>query len=286
MALLMHHGGMRRPHSFDMLPAMEDADLVGLAEIPELLGVRANTVVSWRQRGVLPEPTWRLKSGPIWRAQDVQEWYEREKGSSAESVPPDRIAEAIDLTAEPGRAEVFAHYGLAMAEAQIVEQHLVAVLALLGIREPYSSNAFMAIIEREQAKTMGQLKAALQASGAPILGVEYLKRVVTTRNLLAHHYFGDADRSIKMRTETGRCELIAELDSAARQFHLTAGYLRASEVRLALNHGVTKDTVIERVRALMNGDEPRTTIGRKAAALAKAQSADSSESAIEEAFES
>ncbi len=264
---------------------MNVSDLVGLAEIPGLLGVRANTVASWRQRGVLPEPAWRLRSGPIWRVEDIQAWYEREKAASAGSVPPDRIAEAIDLTAEPGRAEVFAHYGLAMGEAQMVEEHLATVLALLGIPEPYRRSTFMAIIEREQSKTMGQLKEALQASGAPILGVEHLKRVVSTRNLLAHRYFRDADRSIKMTTDSGRSDLIAELDAAAREFHLTAQHLRASEVRLALNHGVSKNTVMERVRALMNGAEPRTKIGKRAAKFVAGQSGESLESTVSKAYD-
>jgi hypothetical protein len=273
-------------HTSDMLRQMDEAsDLVGLAEIPELLGVRANTVVSWRQRGVLPHPTWRLKSGPIWRARDIQAWYEREKTAPAGSIPPDRIAEAIDLTAEPGRAEVFAHYGLAMAEAQMVEQHLATVLALLGIPQPYTSATFAAIIEREQSKTMGQMKDALQASGAPILGVEHLKRVVATRNLLTHRYFGDADRSTKMTTDIGRKELIAELDAAAREFHLTAQYLRASEVRLALNHGVTKNAVMQRVRAMMKGAEPRTPMGKRTAAFAKGQSPESIKSAIDKGYD-
>src|SRR5450759_2481591 len=114
-----------------------EGEPVGLAEISELLGVPANTVTSWRQRGVLPKARWQLKAGPVWRADEIRAWYGREKGKSAQAAPPDRIAEAIDLSAEPARAEVFAHYGLAMGEAQMVEQHLATVLALLGIPEPY-----------------------------------------------------------------------------------------------------------------------------------------------------
>jgi hypothetical protein len=237
---------------------------VGLAEIAAMLGVAPNTVASWRQRGVLPPSKWELRTGPLWLASDVRAWFEKEKGS-VKVPPPDRIGESIDLTAEPGRAEVFAHYGLAMGQAQIMEQQLATVLALVNVPEPYSRDDFIAIIERGEKQTLGQLKERLRQSGAPVLGIDHLARVVELRNLLAHHYFRDPERSARMTTEDGRAQLIAELDDATRRFFLTAQHLMAAEVRLAVQQGVSKSDVMRRARQLV--DSPRaadTKLSRRA----------------------
>jgi hypothetical protein len=257
---------------------------VGLAEISELLGVPPNTVTSWRHRDVLPRPRWELKAGPIWDAGDLRKWYEREKGSAAAIPPPDRAPETIDLTNESGRAEVFAHYGLAMAEAQMVEQHLAAVLVLLGVPNPYSRAEFLRIIELAEGDTMGRLKDRLRKMGAPVLGIEHLERVVATRNLLAHAFFRDAERSVKMTHEAGRAELIAELDDAARRFWTTAHYLRAAEVRLAMRYGVSKDIVMERVRQIQGGQGENDSVGRRARVLLS--QAPGVDDTIDEAFAS
>jgi len=241
---------------------------VGLAEISSLLGVPANTVTSWRQREVLPKPRWKLKAGPIWNADDLRAWYEREKGGVAAIPPPDRSMEALDLTNEPGRAEVFAHYGLAMVEAQMVEQHLATVLALLGVPDPYTRADFLKIIEDAEGKAIGRLKDRLRKTGAPVVGVEYLERVVATRNFLAHGFFRDAERSVKLTTDAGRRELIAELDDAARLLWMTAQHLRAAEVRLAMGHGVSKHHVMQRIRQLQSGRVQSDRLGQRAHLLA------------------
>jgi hypothetical protein len=217
-----------------------------------------------------------LKAGPLWLAGDIRAWHESTKGAGAPKVESDHLAEAIDLTAEPGRAEVFAHYGLAMAEAQMVEQHLATTLALLGVPDPYQSDMFLGIIQQSERKTMGQLKDALKLVGAPVVGVDQLKRVVDTRNVLAHRYFRDPERSLKMTTEKGRGELIEELDTAARDFHLIAQYLKAAEVRLAIQHGVSKSSVMQRLQAHRDGRTPHGDIARRAATLAHSPNAGAS----------
>jgi hypothetical protein len=242
-------------------------EAVGIAEIAELLGISPNTVTSWRQRKQLPPPRWELKSGPIWLADDVIAWYAATKGSPDFLPAPDRIAESIDMSNEPGRAEVYAHYGLAMGMAQMVEQHLATVIAFLNVPEPYDRTMFVEIIENANKKTMGQLKEALKASGVPVIGITHLERAVSTRNLLAHHYFVDADRSVKLTTDGGRSQLIEELDSAARDLFLTSQHLRSAEVRLAINRGASKSTVMQRLRELREGAVPETRIGRMAATL-------------------
>lgn len=244
----------------------EKLELVGLAEISGVLGVPSTTVASWRQRGLLPKPRWQLMAGPVWAAAEICEWYERERGGPGATVVPDRSREAIDLSAEPHRAEVFAHYGLAMGEAQMVEQHLAAVIALLH-PPPATQQMFFEIVEKAERKTLGALKDELRTYGVPVIGLDLLQRVVATRNVLAHGFFRDPQRSVKMTTDSGRGELIAELDRAAHDFWTTAQYLRAAEVRLAIHRGASKSGVMERLRRIKAGEEPRTAIGRRSQVL-------------------
>jgi hypothetical protein len=254
---------------------------VGISEIAELLGVPPNTVASWRQRGQLPAARWTLKSGPLWLAREIRLWHEQMKNTPVISVTPDRIAEAIDLAVEPGRAEVYAHYGLAMGMAQMVEHELATVIVLLG--EPATQReVFLKEIEEGNKKTLGQLKDQLLKSGAPVLGVTYLQKVVKTRNFLAHRFFRDSSRSVKLNTNRGQAELIEELDSAARDFFIASQHLRAAQVSLAIRRGVSKHSVIQRIRELRSGKMPDTELGRRAAILAKGSPR--ATQVIEEAF--
>jgi Putative ATPase subunit of terminase (gpP-like) len=262
---------------------MDDVEIVGVAEIAELLGVRPNTVTSWRQRDQLPRPRWSLKSGPVWRAADITSWYRTVKRVVQDAPAPDQIAEAIDLTGEPGRTEVYAHYGLAMGIAQLVEQHLSAVLTLLKIPDPYDRQMFFEIVESANRQTMGQLKEALRRANAPVIGITYLERVVNTRNLLAHRYFVDADRSVRLNNDKGRAELISELDAAARDFFLTVQHLRAAEVRLAIDHGLSKADVMKRLRELRKGATPDSELAETAAKLVRGSP--HADRAIEQAFD-
>ena len=63
---------------------MPDLDLIGIYEIAELAGVSPPAVVNWRTRNSdFPQPVVELKSGPIFRKNDIQAWLNRRKGISA-----------------------------------------------------------------------------------------------------------------------------------------------------------------------------------------------------------
>lgn len=50
-------------------------DIVGTAEIADLLGVRQMTVHSWRRRHAdFPAPWRTLATGPVWRLEDIASW--------------------------------------------------------------------------------------------------------------------------------------------------------------------------------------------------------------------
>lgn len=60
-----------RPSSTQSLP---ESIPVGAAEIASRLGVRAPTVHTWRQRGLLPQPRWTVSGQPAWDWPEIEEW--------------------------------------------------------------------------------------------------------------------------------------------------------------------------------------------------------------------
>jgi hypothetical protein len=60
---------------------MRDLELIGLYEIAKLAGVSPPAVANWRTRfDDFPKPLVDLKSGPVFRKLDVQQWLNRRKG--------------------------------------------------------------------------------------------------------------------------------------------------------------------------------------------------------------
>lgn len=56
---------------------------VGAAEIAKRLGVRAQTVHTWRQRKLMPPPRWTVSGQPAWDWSEIEEWA-RETGRLAD----------------------------------------------------------------------------------------------------------------------------------------------------------------------------------------------------------
>src|SRR5258708_1562783 len=53
----------------------DSVDLVGTAEVAELLGVTKQTLSNWRSRGSsFPPPIAELRSGPVWKRDDIAAW--------------------------------------------------------------------------------------------------------------------------------------------------------------------------------------------------------------------
>lgn len=57
----------------------EITELVGVAEVAEMLGWSKGKVSVYHSRGKLPKPVQELKSGPLWRRIDIEEYREEEK---------------------------------------------------------------------------------------------------------------------------------------------------------------------------------------------------------------
>ena len=49
-------------------------DLVGLTDIPDLLGIARQTARQWRTRGVLPEPQAVVSGSPVWERRTIIDW--------------------------------------------------------------------------------------------------------------------------------------------------------------------------------------------------------------------
>lgn len=50
------------------------AELVGVKEVAEMLGVRVATVSSYLSRGQMVKPLATLACGPVWLRQDIERW--------------------------------------------------------------------------------------------------------------------------------------------------------------------------------------------------------------------
>ena len=50
---------------------------VGAAEIAARLGVRRQTVHTWRHRKLMPEPRWTVSGQPAWEWPEIEAWARR-----------------------------------------------------------------------------------------------------------------------------------------------------------------------------------------------------------------
>jgi predicted DNA-binding transcriptional regulator AlpA len=65
---------------------MVKLDLVGLAEVAEMLGTSRRQAIRWTQREDFPEPVLRLRATPVWEGREVRRW-KRERAQQAEAGP-------------------------------------------------------------------------------------------------------------------------------------------------------------------------------------------------------
>lgn len=51
-------------------------DIMGLAEVSEMVGKSKQYIKTYLERGQFPEPVKTLASGPLWIRQQIQEWID------------------------------------------------------------------------------------------------------------------------------------------------------------------------------------------------------------------
>ena len=124
--------------------------------------------------------------------------------------------------------EVYAHFGLALYLAQVLEHGLVIALVYADLfpnKEPSQTRAdFDLFMDKYFAATMGQMIKNFRkfVSVPPELEMVLLE-ARDKRNWLAHHYF--RERAEEFMKEDGRENMIAELQGAQALFDRADGLL-------------------------------------------------------------
>jgi MerR HTH family regulatory protein len=62
------------PAEATMPPATTAAELVGIGEIAELVGLTTHTIHYHRRRGSMPPPDFELNVGPVWKRETIEQW--------------------------------------------------------------------------------------------------------------------------------------------------------------------------------------------------------------------
>jgi len=135
--------------------------------------------------------------------------------------------------------DVYAHYGLAMYLAQILEHVIVNALVILRLpkKEKYTRQDIDEFMEGRFQKTLGSLLKHLKSEVALAPDLESaLTEALSRRNYLAHHYFREKSESFV--TRHGRAQMIQELQADQRLFEKADEQIEKALAPLRRKHGV------------------------------------------------
>jgi hypothetical protein len=136
--------------------------------------------------------------------------------------------------------DVYAHYGLAMHLAQILEHGIVNALIVLKLpdREKYTRDDVDEFMEGRFAKTLGTLLKHLKSEVALPEDLEAtLAAALTRRNVLAHRCF--RERATEFVTQSGRARMLHELQGDQQLFERADQQLVGTVKPYRVKHGVT-----------------------------------------------
>ncbi len=140
--------------------------------------------------------------------------------------------------------EVYAFFGLAMYNANLVEASLINLAVALNLDKSkvITQEIFEAAFGEMEAKTLGQLLKATQKLAAIPPGLEpILKSALDKRNFLAHGFFrANAEELIH---EAGKRAMIKELSSMIELFLLADELLTPVYMALWEKYGVTEEFI-------------------------------------------
>jgi hypothetical protein len=126
---------------------------------------------------------------------------------------------------DPQVRDVYAEYGCAMGEAQLLERYLVYVI-IAAYEKPTQSQMtaeeYDEMLAELSTRTLGKLIERLTRFELPPTFAARLAEAQRLRNWLAHHYF--QDRAEAFQTEAGRAEMIRELDEIGERLYKLWGY--------------------------------------------------------------
>jgi hypothetical protein len=144
--------------------------------------------------------------------------------------------------------DVYAEHGVAMGEAQLLEQYLRHFI--LAVTVPIGSGRFDADALALSQQSLGALiQVFARAVHCDPSFRDRLDAARRLRNWLAHSYF--ADRSDYLRTVNGRAELIRELDQISEEFYQLWGYFDAAIVEWLAEPHPMEIALISKLAALV-----------------------------------
>lgn len=147
--------------------------------------------------------------------------------------------------------DVYAHFGVAIYKAQVLEHGLANAMTYASKAAGRLSTLpdFDAFIESKFEKTLGALIADLKRHVQIDSTLEStLKAALTKRNWLAHHYF--RERSEAFMSDEGCNDMISELEAATDLFDRADKALDVVSKPLAAKIGVTDDLIDAYVEAV------------------------------------
>lgn len=174
-----------------------------------------------------------------------------------EGYPPGAIWPAEDFDGMQCR-EVYARYGLAMSQAQVLEHGMVntlLVFSLMPFMSDYPSHdtwvkAFDRFYNVELAKTFGNmLKAIAAVPGFPTSLLDRLRSAKTDRDHLAHRFFREHDTDFM--TREGRTLMIAECEKLITRFGELDRAIEAFAATQRRKFGYTAERVEQMVEEMI-----------------------------------
>jgi hypothetical protein len=136
--------------------------------------------------------------------------------------------------------EVYAHFGLAVFHAQVLEHHVVNLAAVANVfpNAAAGQSEFDSIMDRGFRQVLGQLVKEISSfltSDATI--TTDLAEIVKKRNFLIHHYW--RERVGLSLTPRGRNRMIVELQAIQQQFQDVGLRFQRMVMRYAAIRGLT-----------------------------------------------
>jgi hypothetical protein len=151
--------------------------------------------------------------------------------------------------------EVYAHFGLAVYMAQVLEHALVnaMVVGRLPQRARVTGSEIDDFMSEQFDATLGKLIKELgHYMVVPEALAGALQRALRTRNWLAHRYF--REHAVEFMSEAGRSATITELQDARNSFEAADQLLETVVQPIMARYGITDQTVAEYERRLRVGE--------------------------------
>lgn len=147
--------------------------------------------------------------------------------------------------------EVYAFFGLASYQAQVLEKGITIMVVALKCKDlQITRNEFDAIYSEHNKKTLGHLLARARKAILIPENMDFLlEDALLKRNWLMHHYF--AERAIQFTREEGRCQMISELQSLIQIFMQSDQAIEKIFSPILREFGVTEERIAQIIQELL-----------------------------------